>query len=233
MSIEQVLEMEMPNQVRFPGGQVSWFSFLQRHEGYGSSDPLEQIAADLKGGILYDESGFNLVPLNALDSIEAACVFRDVFGDGELRAGYLPTTPTEFSQVLPLIDKWKLDPHSIYYIFGNEVPRQYGGYLSLDFDFVRGSENEVQAWLTYGILHGKRREGMTTKALSLVIQAIDELNLNRGDYPIKKIVTTVSDGNIASVKILARNGFQIDNTQEVKPSPLVMGGISYLMVRWL
>ena len=161
------------------------------------------------------------VNLNTPHAFQSLCLnLVRAWTDPELRRGYIPQTPTTLQGAEHVAKTyWLSDAQRLVYIYGqyaDMLAQGWGGYMT----FRLAEQTQV----TYGIFDpSEGNKGLTTKALTLALQAIEYACFTFG-LPLSEHATTVSDVNIPSMRVLIKNGYQLSPEVPASIAPIGLGG---------
>lgn len=186
---------------------------------------LEWFCAGLKNTLFNSSDGYNLIPLTEYD-IANGLPFRlmDAWSNKNLRKGYLPILPTTYVPITEILMSWAKERTGVTYRIMHNNHVDTLGFIQSEF--TSQSPGEMEADINYGNIHRKfLNKGVISTSLGTLITGLQSESSRYG-FRLKRIATRVSDRNIGSMKVLARNGFHRDASRQVLPAPVVMGGKS-------
>ena len=189
------------------------------------SPNLQELVAVLKNTAFISRKGYDLIPLTGKDVFPFSLRLYDAWQKEFLRSGYLQSLPRDFLPILDIAKNWKKNPESITYRLTHSTQVNTICYLHVLFNQLK--DQGITAWISYGnIQPNSIRMHHMTNGLALLIHGLHREVWNCG-YRLSSFMTTVSNRNTGSVRVLANNGFQIDPTRKITPSPIALGGQSY------
>lgn len=187
-------------------------------------DPLGLACADLRNTLIFSDDGHCLAPIGISDVKVSDGFVSGIFrawNEPKLREGYLPTTPRKLTGVSEVAYNWLGDRRTVTYQLLNSRELNPFGFIGLE---IGESEEGLAAWISYGAFPGT--PGYISKAVGVLLKGLRE-EFPALPLPIRKVRTSVSERNAASIRVLGRNGFERDSSVEPYKAPVKMGGNSY------